>query len=84
MTTKPATKCLAYLGPDGQHRFDGESGWCLNGCGLRQDGRLLTAAGSVIDPGPEYTPEALATIATTLRERTHHAAEQPTLDLPTA
>ena len=83
--TKTPSKCLAYLGPDAPHRFDAASGWCLNGCGLRQDGRHTTTAGSLIDPGPEYTPEALATIATKLRERKtyeQHDRTQPTLDLP--
>lgn len=73
MTTKPPTKCLAYLGPDGQHRFDSESGWCLNGCGLRKDGRLHTTAGSVIDPGPTYYPEDLARISAQTTKETHHA-----------
>jgi len=82
MTTRAPSKCLAYRGPDAEHEFDPVSGWCLYGCGLRQDGRHLTPAGTVIDPGPEYTPEALATIQTNLRERSTTYHEQPTLELP--
>lgn len=84
MTTKAPSKCLAYLGPEGVHDFHPVSGWCLNGCGLREDGRHLTTAGSVIDPGPEYTPEDLATLPTNYPERSTTYHEQPTLNIPTA
>lgn len=83
MTTRAPSRCLAYRGPDAEHEFHPVSGWCIYGCGLRQDGRHHTTAGSVIDPGPEYTAEALATIQHHLRERTTTDHEQPTLDLPT-
>lgn len=81
MPTRSA--CLAYRGPDAPHDFDPASGWCVYGCGLRRDGRHLTPAGTVIDPGPRYTPDELATIAATLtKQESHH--EQPTLELPPA
>lgn len=83
MPTRPPSKCLAYRGADARHDFHPESGWCEHGCGRRQDGRHLTTDGSLIDPGPEYTPEALVTIAAALRERTTYHAP-PTLSLPTA
>lgn len=73
MTTKPQSRCLARLGPDAKHDFHPVSGWCLNGCGLRQDGRLQTTAGSVIDPGPTYYPEDLARLAATPTKETEHA-----------
>jgi hypothetical protein len=79
MTTTPS-KCLSYRGPDAKHDFDQVSGWCVYGCGLRQDGRHTTTAGWLIDPGPEYDDQTLATIATMIRKRTA-CHEQPTLEL---
>lgn len=83
--TKPPSACRPHLGPGAPHQFDPVSGWCLNGCGLREDGRHQTFGGKVIDPGPEWTPEALADLAdqikTVTTRRTH---EQVAFDLPTA
>jgi hypothetical protein len=76
------TKCLAYRGPDAKHEYHPTSGWCIHGCGNRDDGRLVwMTGGTVVNPGPEYTPEQLANLAHHIAEETHHAA-QPTLDLP--
>jgi hypothetical protein len=30
------------------HRFDAVSGWCLNGCGARDDGRIVSRSGAEI------------------------------------
>lgn len=75
--------CLAYRGAGAPHDFDSISGWCVWGCGLRQDGRHTTTAGALIDPGPEYAQAELVTIArrieTIAQETERH--EQPTLEL---
>lgn len=42
------------------HIFHADSGWCIRGCGNRDDGRIVTWLGGVIDPGPTYTADELA------------------------
>jgi hypothetical protein len=32
------------------HRYDSESGWCLGGCGRRDDGRITGHGGSELKP----------------------------------
>lgn len=41
------------------HTFDPVSGWCVHGCGHREDGRMFITARGVVAEGPEYTPEQL-------------------------
>lgn len=83
MTTTPA--CKPHRGPDAPHSFDPVSGWCRHGCGLRDDGRHQTYGGQVIDPGPEWTPEALATLADQIKTKTTRSThEQVAFDLTTA
>lgn len=46
---------------DLEHKFDATSGWCLNGCGWRDDGRsqywLRTPTSHLADfTGPRRTP----------------------------
>lgn len=42
------------------HMFSPVSGWCVHGCGVRDDGRVVNVlTGSVIAPGPhgvDYAP----------------------------
>lgn len=42
-----------------KHDFDYYSGWCRNGCGNRNDGRVINRGGTVLYPGPTYTEEQL-------------------------
>ena len=45
-----------------KHDFDWYSGWCRNGCGNRDDGRVINMrSGDVIHRGPDYdeNPERL-------------------------
>lgn len=43
------------------HDFDPHSGWCLNGCGSREDGRRINpVSGNVLVNGPTYTSHELA------------------------
>lgn len=42
------------------HRFDPTSGYCIHGCGNRDDGHVTTRKGDVVFDGPMYTPEELA------------------------
>lgn len=51
-----ATDCTRTNKP---HRFDSLSGWCHNGCGVRDDGRVTTRKGDVIYNGPTYQTEQL-------------------------
>lgn len=44
------------------HTFDRLSGWCVFGCGNRDDGRIVTGMGAVIEYGPKYTSQELAQI----------------------
>jgi len=47
-----ATDCR----PGKTHRFATASGWCLWGCGVRDDGRIVTRGGAVVRPGPHEQP----------------------------
>ncbi|MFJ3394014.1 hypothetical protein [Leifsonia aquatica] len=82
--SNPPSRCLAFRGPNAQHDFDPDSGWCLHGCGLREDGRHIARAGQLINPGPEYSPEAIAWLAEDLRRKTarhdHYAQQAFDLD----
>lgn len=40
------------------HRYDPVSGWCLNNCGHRSDGRIVIN-GDEKYPGPTYTAQQL-------------------------
>ncbi|WP_454137246.1 hypothetical protein [Microbacterium paulum] len=43
-----------------RHEFHAISGWCLWGCGSRNDGRIISIkSGQVISPGRTYTREEL-------------------------
>lgn len=44
------------------HSFDPDSGWCLFGCGTRDDGRRANIAGAILRTGTGIPP----TIPTTL------------------
>jgi len=58
-----ATSCTAArIGKQLSHSFDPLSGWCLFGCGNREDGRIITRDGQVIEKGPQYTSEELGYI----------------------
>lgn len=74
--------CLAWRGIGAPHEFDTDSGWCIHGCGLRDDGRQTFTTGQIIHPGPEYTPADLAWIADNLtRKDTSYDYEQQAFDL---
>lgn len=45
------------------HRWDTTSGWCLNGCGNRRDGRVVNRQGRIILPGPPYASTDVRTIS---------------------
>jgi hypothetical protein len=47
-----ATDCR----PGRTHKFNHESGWCDHGCGVRNDGRIVTRGGAVVRPGPTEQP----------------------------
>lgn len=56
-----ATNCRPWAA---RHRFDAGSGWCGNGCGVRDDGRVIARSGTPIatartEPAPPPPPEAL-------------------------
>lgn len=53
-----------FCRPGKYHRFDFVSGYCVHGCGNREDGRIVSREGNVIAPGPNYTPEELDAIRT--------------------
>ena len=42
------------------HSYDRISGWCLHGCGNREDGRITTREGNDIAQGPKYTDDELS------------------------
>lgn len=51
---------MAWCIPGKTHRYHPHSGYCIHGCGAREDGRVISRAGTEIHPGPRYTPEELA------------------------
>lgn len=55
-----ASQCTKFRLTKGfSHSFDPLSGWCTFGCGNRDDGRIISRAGAVIEAGPQYTGEEL-------------------------
>lgn len=38
--------CFRPPQPPTRHRFSDVSGWCVNGCGTRDDGRIVNRSGS--------------------------------------
>ncbi len=38
------------------HRFNRSSGWCEQGCGVRDDGQQTTPAGALVASAPDSTP----------------------------
>jgi len=50
----------ARIGKGLSHSFDPLSGWCIFGCGNREDGRIVTREGRLIEKGPNYTGPELA------------------------
>jgi hypothetical protein len=56
-TMREPRQCLPFRVDRGKtHRFDPDSGWCVYGCGNRDDGMITTREGNVIRFGPDYTP----------------------------
>lgn len=51
-----------FCRPGKWHQFDTISGYCVHGCGNREDGRIVSREGNVIAPGPEHTDAELAEI----------------------
>lgn len=41
------------------HTFDPISGWCIHGCGVRDDGRIVKVQKGEVASGPAYTAEQL-------------------------
>lgn len=80
---KQTTRCAFHRPIDARHEFDSTSGWCVHGCGARDDGMLVrTVTGKVLRPGPTYTEAELATIRARLTNTiTQPTIYQPTLDL---
>lgn len=56
------TACRAWRSALG-HRFDPESGWCIHGCGVRDDGRVI----AIRDARP-LAPGKPASVPPTARE----------------
>jgi len=51
-------QCIPSRVAEGKtHRYDRISGWCVYGCNVRDDGRIITWSGIVLYSGPEYGPE---------------------------
>lgn len=46
------------------HVYHPISGWCIYGCGNRDDGRITTREGNQIEPGPKYSDDELAQMKT--------------------
>ena len=59
MYSNPSQCSRFRLNKGFSHSFDPLSGWCLFGCGNRDDGRIVTRDGQVIEKGPQYTAEEL-------------------------
>lgn len=43
--------------PGRTHNFQSPSGYCRWGCGVRDDGRVVSRRGDVIYPGPHERPQ---------------------------
>jgi ketopantoate reductase len=55
--------------PGKTHRFHRVSGWCTQGCGVREDGRVVhRISGEVILSGPDHPPAALDYFRTRAQE----------------
>ena len=55
-----ASQCTKFRLTKGfSHSFDPLSGWCVFGCGNREDGGIVSRAGTVLEAGPQYTGEEL-------------------------
>lgn len=56
-----ASQCTKFrLNKGFSHSFHPLSGWCIFGCGNREDGRIISRDGKVIEKGPQYTGAELA------------------------
>lgn len=55
MTNAPTLRKSPHecINPETRHDYDEISGWCLKGCGNRDDGRVTSRFGDVIAPGDE-------------------------------
>jgi len=45
--------------PGKRHEFDYYSGYCVRGCGVRDDGRVTSRSGDILNTGPDYTQAEL-------------------------
>ncbi len=52
----PTQTAHAFCLPGRMHRFNPDSGWCEQGCGVRDDGEQHDRHGRVIARAPETTP----------------------------
>lgn len=49
---KTNDECRAFpVGISRTHKFDEVSGWCVYGCGNRDDGRAVSRSGVILDSG---------------------------------
>lgn len=64
-----ANACKKFRTNKGRsHTYDVLSGWCIYGCGNRDDGRIVTREGNVIEKGPQYTNAELGDMLARQRE----------------
>jgi hypothetical protein len=64
-----ASQCTKFrLNKGFSHSFDPLSGWCTFGCGNREDGRIISRDGKVIEKGPDYTGAELEFLSARSRE----------------
>lgn len=55
------TGCRKFRTDQGRsHTFDQLSGWCIYGCGNRDDGKVIARDGRTLDAGPTYTNAEIA------------------------
>ncbi len=57
----PTQTAHAFCLEGRMHRFNLWSGWCEQGCGVRDDGRQVSLGGTEIAPAPEPETPALFT-----------------------
>ncbi|WP_419817014.1 hypothetical protein [Glaciibacter flavus] len=48
---------------NGAHQFDALSGYCIHGCGVRDDGHVVSREGKVLAAGQQYSPAELSYLA---------------------